>query len=314
MDPRQYYPMRPARSVKSQVWESLAADIASGSKYVVNGSWDLFESISKKTLDSLNWSEQHNGNLSVVVREHSRNDEALEENFAHLFEKNDGMVHLEGLEMLSATSVQRVEAALIKGVDQEVTDKLDVVRVTYEQLFEVQPEGDKPESNFEAEVSEAVSKTGFPYKADKLIQTEKRLIIWPEGSETFTSGEKLQTKVIFRQGVMSLAEFTARCMETLHKMGQLVLVAGAAPDIKPFFNLVQVMFKEIDSLTRKYATHLKEFPADAKQAAEAGDLQTMLADLFMEAKSATNFVHEAFRLLCTVIERSIVSEKDKTAA
>uniref|UniRef100_A0A914WMR3 Uncharacterized protein n=1 Tax=Plectus sambesii TaxID=2011161 RepID=A0A914WMR3_9BILA len=307
-------------------------------KSLVSGSLDVLETLGKKTFETLTVSEQgakgkpgkrrlifqkERPNLSKVLRElktqvdvdaksQQEEEEARLANFVYLFEKNEGMVHLEGLEMLSESCSRQVESALISGIDQETLDQLDVVRDMYDGLTDEESLSETADVPFESEIKNYLKRIGLAYNPAKLLETDKRLFDWLYDCQTTQDlGEMKEPRDLHRQAIRSLAEFAARCVETLHKLAQLMLVAGSAPEAKPFFDLTLVFCAEIGVIAAKFSTCLNSAADDVD---DPSSVSAYLTSLFLEANNSTNYLREALRLLRPVLERAIILERNTSVA
>ncbi|KFV64347.1 Protein Noxp20 [Dryobates pubescens] len=261
-----------------------------------------------------------------------------------LFDEFQGLSHLEALEILSNESEAKIQSYLAtldgeqletvkndliaikevfvpKDSDDEVVQaqKADMgeefVSMLTELLFElhVAATPDKlnkarkkahewlEEANFSTPVDieeELKEKPGEPdeektEKEDK-IDSDK-----PEGHKTKTVEE------IYMLSIESLAEVTARCIEQLHKVAELILhgqeVEKTAQDqAKVLTNLTSAMCNEVSSLSKKFSDSLTAAGSSMK----AEVLNPFINSVLLEGCNSTTYIQDAFQLLLPVLQIS----------
>ncbi|XP_054021686.1 protein NOXP20 isoform X2 [Dryobates pubescens] len=260
-----------------------------------------------------------------------------------LFDEFQGLSHLEALEILSNESEAKIQSYLAtldgeqletvkndliaikevfvpKDSDDEVVQAQkdmgeEFVSMLTELLFElhVAATPDKlnkarkkahewlEEANFSTPVDieeELKEKPGEPdeektEKEDK-IDSDK-----PEGHKTKTVEE------IYMLSIESLAEVTARCIEQLHKVAELILhgqeVEKTAQDqAKVLTNLTSAMCNEVSSLSKKFSDSLTAAGSSMK----AEVLNPFINSVLLEGCNSTTYIQDAFQLLLPVLQIS----------
>ncbi|NWU98860.1 NXP20 protein, partial [Upupa epops] len=110
---------------------------------------------------------------------------------------------------------------------------------------------------------------------------------------------------IYMLSIESLAEVTARCIEQLHKVAELILhgqeVEKTAHDqAKVLTNLTSAMCNEVSSLSKKFCDSLTA--AGSSMKAEA--LNPIVNSVLLEGCNSTTYIQDAFQLLLPVLQIS----------
>lgn len=105
--------------------------------------------------------------------------------------------------------------------------------------------------------------------------------------------------------IESLAEVTARCIEQLHKVAELILhgqeVEKTAQDqAKVLTNLTSAMCNEVSSLSKKFSDSLTAAGSSMK----AEVLNPIIDSVLLEGCNSTTYVQDAFQLLLPVLQIS----------
>ncbi|KAH7968358.1 hypothetical protein HPB52_007970 [Rhipicephalus sanguineus] len=232
---------------------------ATGSK-VLSGGLDTLEMIGKKTMDILTEGDpglrkkrgvfEGKTSLSEValLADRSCTAEQLlqaEEilNFAYVFE-HAGLVHLEALEMLCGERKTAVQQKLMEAGEEERAELnalLEKIKRTCESLpaTDDTPD-DELEQEFEKLVTGHLSEIGLNLRGEKLKETDIEVREWlRDCTERQEKGEKVDAKEIYRRGIETLAEMTAKTMELYHKVAELLLVKSS-PDRTPMHYATQL--------------------------------------------------------------------------
>ncbi|GMR32708.1 hypothetical protein PMAYCL1PPCAC_02903, partial [Pristionchus mayeri] len=267
---------------------------------LVNGGIDVLESIGKKTFETITVREEEKGrrrfifeadrgeNLSDVLKElrekneaeaavsasagHSSSSPRLPD-MASSFERSDGMVHLEALELVAThrpKQKQSVHRQLMSLLENERVDVID------------------NDEDFAAEVRNAVKETGLPYSPDGIINIDHELDV------RLRSGVGMTSEELFKEGVDSLVQFTAASVHLVSKLASLLAVMGGA-DFLPFVSLYRILS------TR--CTHIANLYMLAISASDSGSSADELGTLVLvEASTAIDFIRQAHSLLIPIIE------------
>ncbi|NXE72601.1 NXP20 protein, partial [Cochlearius cochlearius] len=110
---------------------------------------------------------------------------------------------------------------------------------------------------------------------------------------------------IYMLSIESLAEVTARCIEQLHKVAELILhgqeVEKTAEDqAKVLTNLTSAMCNEVSSLSKKFSDSLTAAGSSMK----AEVLTPIINSVLLEGCNSTTYIQDAFQLLLPVLQIS----------
>ncbi|XP_021102363.1 protein NOXP20 isoform X3 [Heterocephalus glaber] len=120
--------------------------------------------------------------------------------------------------------------------------------------------------------------------------------------------EEKRTKTIeevYILSIESLAEVTARCIEQLHKVAELILHGQeeekpAEDQAKVLTKLTTAMCNEVASLSKKFTNSLTTVGSNKK----AEVLNPMINSVLLEGSNSTTYVQDAFQLLLPVLQVS----------
>ncbi|XP_045429370.1 protein NOXP20 isoform X1 [Pipistrellus kuhlii] len=129
----------------------------------------------------------------------------------------------------------------------------------------------------------------------------------PENPE---EGEKQERRTktveeVYMLSIESLAEVTARCIEQLHKVAELILHGqeeekSAQDQAKVLIKLTTAMCNEVASLSKKFTNSLTTVGSDKK----AEVLNPMINSVLLEGCNSTTYIQDAFQLLLPVLQVS----------
>lgn len=110
---------------------------------------------------------------------------------------------------------------------------------------------------------------------------------------------------VYMLSIESLAEVTARCIEQLHKVAELILHGQeeekpAQDQAKVLIKLTTAMCNEVASLSKKFTTSLTTAGSNKK----AEVLNPMLSSVLLEGCNSTTYIQDAFQLLLPVLQVS----------
>ncbi|XP_039203382.1 protein NOXP20 isoform X2 [Crotalus tigris] len=123
--------------------------------------------------------------------------------------------------------------------------------------------------------------------------------------------EKTETKrtktveELYMLSIESLAEVTARCIEQLHKLAELILHGQeiekpALDQARGLTNLTNTMCNEVSSLSKQFSDVLTLVASDKK----AEILNPMVNSVLSEGCNSTGYIQDAFQLLLPVLQIS----------
>ncbi|XP_025066458.1 protein NOXP20 isoform X2 [Alligator sinensis] len=110
---------------------------------------------------------------------------------------------------------------------------------------------------------------------------------------------------IYMLSIESLAEVTARCIEQLHKVAELILHGQeeekpVQDQAKVLTNLTSAMCNEVSSLAKKFSDSLMAVGSSKK----AEILNPMVNSVLLEGCNSTTYIQDAFQLLLPVLQIS----------
>lgn len=114
--------------------------------------------------------------------------------------------------------------------------------------------------------------------------------------------------------IESLAEVTARCIEQLHKVAELILHGQeeekpAQDQAKVLIKLTTAMCNEVASLSKKFTNSLTTVGSDKK----AEVLNPMINSVLLEGCNSTTYIQDAFQLLLPVLQVSHIQASPSEA-
>ncbi|XP_056345557.1 protein NOXP20 isoform X1 [Oenanthe melanoleuca] len=261
-----------------------------------------------------------------------------------LFDEFQGLSHLEALEILSNESEAQIQShlATLDG-EQLETVKNDLIAI--KEIFVPKELDDEvvqePKAGtgeeFVSVLTELLFELHVAATPDKLNKARKKAHEWLEeaslstpvgveeelnekpespGEEKTQKDNKIEgdkTEVdksktveeIYMLSIESLAEVTARCIEQLHKVAELILhgqeVEKPAQDqAKVLTNLTSAMCNEVSSLSKKFSDSVTAAGSNMK----AEVLNPIINSVLLEGCNSTTYIQDAFQLLLPVLQIS----------
>uniref|UniRef100_A0A8D0KYR3 Family with sequence similarity 114 member A1 n=1 Tax=Strix occidentalis caurina TaxID=311401 RepID=A0A8D0KYR3_STROC len=239
-----------------------------------------------------------------------------------LFDEFQGLSHLEALEILSNESEAQVQYSYLATLDGEQLETVKNDLISIKEIFVPKESDDEvvqAQKEFVSMLTELLFELHVAATPDKLNKARKKAHEWLEEASFSTPvdiEEKLKEKPgepreeetekedkidsdkpevdksktveeIYMLSIESLAEVTARCIEQLHKVAELILhgqeVEKTAQDqAKVLTNLTSAMCNEVSSLSKKFSDSLTA----------AGGC------------NSTTYIQDAFQLLLPVLQIS----------
>uniref|UniRef100_A0A8D0DK32 Family with sequence similarity 114 member A1 n=1 Tax=Salvator merianae TaxID=96440 RepID=A0A8D0DK32_SALMN len=126
----------------------------------------------------------------------------------------------------------------------------------------------------------------------------------PQAGKSGNKEEKNRTvEEIYMMSIESLAEVTARCIEQLHKLAELILHGQevekpALDQAKVLANLTKTMCNEVSYLSKQFSDFLTSVGSDKK----AEVLNPMVSSVLLEGCNSTSYIQDAFQLLLPVLQ------------
>uniref|UniRef100_A0A8C9VXA1 Family with sequence similarity 114 member A1 n=1 Tax=Scleropages formosus TaxID=113540 RepID=A0A8C9VXA1_SCLFO len=259
-----------------------------------------------------------------------------------LFDDYQGLSHLEALEILSNESEAKVQEVLssLEGEPLEVFKKelIAIKDIFVEKDFEKEEETEENATDgeefvsiltellFELHVAATPDKlnkarvrahdwvrevenpsAGRPAEEEPKVETGDELAALPSpGQEEETKGEETKSQSdVYLCSVGSLAEVTARSIEQLHKVAELILhgqdVEKPAKDqALVLVKLTSAMCKEVGCLAKKFSDTLITVGSQRK----AEELNPLVNSIILEGSNSTTYIENAFQLLLPVLQIS----------
>ncbi|XP_059779169.1 protein NOXP20 isoform X4 [Balaenoptera ricei] len=273
--------------------------------------------------------------------------------YGMLFDEYQGLSHLEALEILSNESESKVQSFLAS-LDGEKLEVLKNDLISIKDIFaakeleneenqEVQGIEEKGEE-FASMLTELLFELHVAATPDKLNKAMKKAHDWVEEDQTMVpvdvaeesedktkkeekeeepenpeedKKEERKTKTVeevYMQSIESLAEVTARCIEQLHKVAELILHGQeeekpAQDQAKVLIKLTTAMCKEVASLSEKFTNSLTTVGSNKK----AEVLNPMINSVLLEGCNSTTYIQDAFQLLLPVLQVSHIQTSPSKA-
>ncbi|XP_025893615.1 protein NOXP20 [Nothoprocta perdicaria] len=262
-----------------------------------------------------------------------------------LFDEFQGLSHLEALEILSNESEAQIQSHLatldgeqLETVKNELIDIKEIFLPKESDGEIVKEQKGDAEEEFVSMLTELLFELHVAATPDKLNKARKKAHEWLEEtnfSTTVDMEEQLKEKPeepteentekvedkngsgksevdkkktveeIYMLSIESLAEVTARCIEQLHKVAELILhgqeVEKTAQDqAKVLTNLTSAMCNEVSSLSKKFSDSLTAAGSSMK----AEVLNPIVNSVILEGCNSTTYIQDAFQLLLPVLQIS----------
>ncbi|NXR45721.1 NXP20 protein, partial [Hippolais icterina] len=261
-----------------------------------------------------------------------------------LFDEFQGLSHLEALEILSNESEAQIQSHLA-ALDAEQLESVKNDLIAIKEIFVpkelddevVQAQKADMGEEFVSVLTELLFELHVAATPDKLNKARKKAHEWLEeaslstpvdieeelnekpeepGEEKTQKDNKIESdktevdksktvEEIYMLSIESLAEVTARCIEQLHKVAELILhgqeVEKTAQDqAKVLTNLTSAMCNEVSSLSEKFSDSVTAAGSNMK----AEVLNPMINSVLLEGCNSTAYIQDAFQLLLPVLQIS----------
>ncbi|XP_027874184.1 protein NOXP20 isoform X2 [Xiphophorus couchianus] len=152
-------------------------------------------------------------------------------------------------------------------------------------------------------------------KEEEKKKDEEELEDKSDGEEKEKERDLRSVEAIYLSSVGSLAEVTARSIEQLHKVAELILHGQeqekpARDQAQILTKLTCAMCKEVDCLTKRFSGTLLLVGPQRK----AEELNPLVDSVLQEGTNSTNYIHNAFQLLLPVLQISHIQSQHRQAA
>ncbi|VDK69754.1 unnamed protein product [Litomosoides sigmodontis] len=290
--------IRETKEITSSNIKSYGMLFAGLGANAVTSSLDVLEALGKKTFEKLTVPQQgsekrrfifepeRGQNLSEVLRElrESRAEEATLEiscltkrelAFIDFFEKFSGILHLEGLEMLSKNYLQKIPPQRRREVNEIFAEDLANTLEEYQ---------DDEQENFVHNFKEILLAIALPYKGSGLVDSYTRC----QGRLEKLSDCSDRNFELFLE---CLADFTAESVQSIHKLGQLLLITAAPVKQEPFSEFHNLIGRQISCFSNQFAQHISAVGTPSKE------IEELVMEIFLAAGDSFSYVQQSFRLL-----------------
>lgn len=307
---------------------SLTKVIENTGTKVIMGGLDTLELIGKKTIDILTEGDpglrkkraalSDGMTLSQVLRvaqnkaeeeRQSSEDDEIQEGvlYTKVFDDYQGLVHLEALEMLSKQCQSKVQT-IMNAVSSDETKKavLDEIKDICEDLPSSDDTSSEECQDFLFRVSVLMEELDLPLNsAEKLEQVHSAAFEVIHGFREKDDITDVQlAKEMHRHAICYLANFTAKCVEHFHKLGELILVQ---PEIEQRIihcalklnDLACTLSAETGCLSSGFCSCLNAI-ADVSE--DHDSVTPLITGVYLEASNSTTYIQDAFQLLIPVLQ------------
>ncbi|KAK6975571.1 protein FAM114A2 [Biomphalaria glabrata] len=296
------------------------------------GGIDVLETIGKKTYNTLSEHDpafrktrdflspkSNKPNLSSVLREAKdraeqeaekvkENEEAMKAHFGTLFDDNQGLAHLEALEMLSNQSEKKVHS-LLNSLSSKDLAEIKPLLISIKETFSVQEE-DESAADTDQDVSGLVSQCLAQLKlgtaSDKLNTVLEMVRQWI--ADTQENQEKDSIKDVHQKSIQALAELTAKGVEQFHKAGELILLEKNKENdfiekSQSLARLTSVLCHEIGNLATRFVACLNKM---AEKQENPDEITQFVTNIYLEATNSSTYIQDAFVLLLPVVQHAAI--------
>ncbi|KAG8199690.1 hypothetical protein JTE90_022140 [Oedothorax gibbosus] len=308
-----------------------------GSK-VLYGGLDTLELIGKKTMDMLTEGDpglrkkravfSDKVNIAELLREARAKAEEQDQkdgsqkdtvHYSQIFDEKQGLVHLEALEMLSNQCQAKLQRLLMRhSKNVEVKKRLEEIKSICEDIPCVDDLSDCENfEDFETVFKKHTLELSLPFNVENMIKVQRHINENITKFGNSTEDCKHEAKDIFRASICSLAEFTAKCIETFHKISELIIVqSNLQLDVEHcvtnLTGMTTVMCIEVNNISSKYHKCLETATESKESAASSDDLNvtTMATNLYVEAANSNKYIQDAYLMLLPVLQVCLLESLD----
>uniref|UniRef100_A0A8C7JD26 Family with sequence similarity 114 member A1 n=1 Tax=Oncorhynchus kisutch TaxID=8019 RepID=A0A8C7JD26_ONCKI len=319
----------------------VLSTITHAGKSVISGGLDALEFIGKRTMTVLAETDpgfrktkilmQRTVSLSQMLKDAKEKERArlscqpISEPTAHygiLFDDYQGLSHLEALEILANESEAKVQSFL-SSLEEEDQEEIKKELIAIKDIFvshtgeEKEEEGEEKEEGeetvdratdgeeFVSVLTELLFELHVAATPDKLNKARMRAHDWVREVEKPVVVTETIGGAVYLCSVGSLAEVTARSIEQLHKVAELILHGQdlekpARDQAHILTRLTCAMCREVGCLARKFSGTLLTVGVQRK----AEELNPLVDSVLLEGSNSTTYIQNAFQLLLPVLQMS----------
>lgn len=206
--------------------------------------------------------------------------ERFNTNFVSLFEKSEGMVHLEGLEILSKDQEKRTKHFANSPYFEE-----KLLEFCVEDVSECSTE------DFAHEIAKSVHFISLPYKPDSVLEMNKTLTQELSLRQAAVDAdEEIVVDAIHEAAITALAKLTAHSIQALHKLAQLIVIAKDLPEVDSLFAFTYLLCRRLSFFASQYAIILSLVEQSNK-------VDEVVTNIYFECSNACHYVKKALELL-----------------
>ncbi|CAF1040516.1 unnamed protein product [Didymodactylos carnosus] len=331
---------------------SLSIDkITTTGMQIVSGSLDVLETVGKKTFEAINevdpelkgtrhllkGGQQDSVTLSEIIRETQQqgdNNDLSKSNhnsitFTRLFEKNQGLTHLEALESLSSQASIKVQTFDYR--NNELLEKIAVYFDMENDKREDDSSNNEAMNNIENQIPNiddlSFKFTTYQTQLRSTVSMDKVLEVYQSAHEFIKEWDWMDTaldqKTLHDEAIDCLAILCSHIVEYYRKTAELFLMGcksltafSVDVELLKLFQKQQIdftnMLSGIPILFAKHMKHINNVPSNSIKNSEtpvrcAVDYKhQLITDLFIQSTSSLTYAHDAYCLLKPVIQQSII--------
>ncbi|RXN04733.1 NOXP20-like isoform X1 [Labeo rohita] len=194
-------------------------------------------------------------------------------------------------------------------------DKLNKARIkAHDWVREVEQSWEDVKNVTEKLKEESSTTSPAPEKEERKEEENKEKGEEGEDEENNAKDQNSDAVEVYLSSVGSLAEVTARSIEQLHKVAELILHGQelekpACQQASILVRLTGAMCKEVRCLARKFSDTLLAVGSQRK----AEEVNPLVDSVMLEGCNSTTYIHNAFQLLLPVLQISHI-QTSRTAA
>ncbi|KAH9491571.1 hypothetical protein Btru_030714 [Bulinus truncatus] len=319
--------------------QTLMAEGFDAVENLAAGGIDVLETIGKKTYNTISEHDpafrktreflsprSNKPNLSSVLREAKEtaeseaekvkeNEEAMKAHFGTLFDDNQGLAHLEALEMLSNQSEKKVHS-LLNSLSTKDLAEIKPLLIAIKDTFSIKEDDDSetvPDEDVTGLVSQCLTQLKLGTASDKLNTVLDMVKQWIADFDTQENYEKDTIKEVHQKSIQALAELTAKGVEQFHKAGELILLEKKkendfAEKAQSLARLTSVLCHEIGNLATRFVACINKM---AEKKENTDEVTQFVTNIYLEATNSSTYIQDAFVLLLPVIQHAAIEQLDK---
>ena len=303
--------------------ESISNLVQNTGQEFVAGSIDALEFIGKKTVDILSEGDpglrskrgalagDKPGTLSAILKEaktrteqKERSDSAAKgENpakFNDMFEKFQGVAHLDALAMLSSEYENKLGRILNVQSDEAKDESMELLaEVKGKFEFEEIEEKDDEKVDFKKQVYLNTKKLQMKVTCSKLLNTWSKL-----KDRTKDMSNINDTNDCFESAISSLAELTSRFIEFYRKVADMLIMTdmqakqSANQRASSLKSLTELFQMETLAIADSYANHLVGNNEEKNS--------DFITDIYLEGSNCSSLLQESHQLLLPILQCSVI--------